>query len=583
MPEDINKENQEPTPQQEPQQDSQQELQQNSQQEPDQKPQQPVQQYHHKYFKELLHNPYFGIVIIIILSLFLSLNMLERCSRRRSMAEYAIGGHQWDKLLLVLDQIQQNYVDTLNPKDMVEKSIPLILESLDPHSVYLPPQDLAEADESLEGNFSGIGVEFNVPNDTAVVINVIPGGPSAKAGLLSGDRIIKVNGRNVAGVKFNQDSLIKLLKGPQDTKVKVDIRRGRIAGFIPFTITRGIVPLKSLDASMMLNKRLGYIKLSKFSKTTYQEFMTSVTSLKKAGMKSLLLDLRDNPGGYFDQALLIANEFLKKGEKIVYLQGRMRKREDFYADGRGTCQDLKLYIAINENSASSSEIVSGAIQDNDRGTIIGRRSFGKGLVQEPINFSDNSGIRLTVARYYTPTGRCIQKPYSPDYMYDILERYQHGEMQNVDSIKMDKKLKYTTPKGRVVYGGGGIIPDVFVPLDTQGVSEFLIKVNDKSLQMQYSALLADKYRDKLRQVKSLPQLEILLSKMDFGSGFLAFAKKNGVVPKPGEWAKSSGILETQMKGLVGRYSSMENDAFYPFIIKIDNVVAKVKSLDVAGK
>ena len=565
MPEEVNKENQQP-PQQQP-------------------PQQPQHQQpqHHNYFKELLRNPYFGIVIIIILSLFLSMNMMERCSRRRVMAEYAIGNHKWDKLLLVLDQVEQNYVDTLNYKDMVEKSIPLLLQSLDPHSVYLPPQDLAAADETLEGNFSGIGVEFNVPNDTAVVISVIPGGPSAKAGLLSGDRIIKVGEKKVAGVKFDQDSLIKLLKGPEHTKVKVEIKRSSVAENIPFIITRGIVPLKSVDAAIMLNNQLGYIKLSKFSKTTYQEFMSSVALLKKSGMKSLMLDLRDNPGGYFDQALLIANEFLKKGEKIVYLQGRMRKREDFYSDGRGTCQDLKVYIAINENSASSSEILSGAIQDNDRGTIVGRRSFGKGLVQEPINFSDNSGIRLTVARYYTPTGRCIQKPYSPDYIYDILERYQHGEMQSVDSIKKDKKLKFTTPKGKVVYGGGGIIPDVFVPLDTQGVSDFLVKVNNKSLQMQYSALLADKYRTQLSAVKTLPQLEALLSKMDFSAGFLKFAKSSGVIPKPGEWEKSGSILITQMKGLVGRYSSMENDAFYPFVIQIDNVVAKVKKLDAAGK
>ncbi|HNY05095.1 MAG TPA: S41 family peptidase [Candidatus Egerieousia sp.] len=580
MPEDLNIQNQQQPESSQQEQPSAIPQEQKLQQPAAPQPEQP----HHKYFKELIRNPYFGIVIIIILSLFLSFNMLERCARRRAISsEYAIGGHKWDKLLLVLDQIEQNYVDTLSYNNMVEKSIPLILQSLDPHSVYLPPQDLAEAEESLEGNFSGIGIEFNVPNDTAVVINVIPGGPSSKVGLLSGDRIIKVDGKNVAGVKFNQDSLIKLLKGPQSTKVKVDIKRGSVAGLIPFTITRGIIPLKSLDASMMLNKHLGYIKLSKFSKTTYEEFMKAVASLKKTGMTSLLLDLRDNPGGYFDQALLMTNEFLKRGEKIVYLQGRMRKRQDFYADGRGTCQDIKLYVAINENSASSSEIVSGAIQDNDRGTIIGRRSFGKGLVQEPINFSDNSGIRLTVARYYTPTGRCIQKPYSADYMYDILERYQHGEMQNVDSIKKDKKLKFKTPKGRVVYGGGGIIPDVFVPLDTQGVSDFLVKVNDKSLQMQYSALLADKYGTQLRAIKTLPQLEALLSKMDFDGGFLNFAKKSGVVPKPGEWSKSRGILKTQMKGLVGRYSSMENDAFYPFIISIDNVVAKVKSLDAAGK
>lgn len=532
--------------------------------------------------KELFKNPYFGVVVILLLAILIVMNMAEMCSRRNTQA-YTVGNHKWDKLLLVLDQIEKNYVDTVDYKSMVEKAIPLVLQSLDPHSVYLSPKVLAEADESLEGNFSGIGIEFNVPNDTAVVINVIPGGPSSKLGLQSGDRIIKVDEKVVAGVKFDQDSLVKRLKGPEGTKVKVSIKRSGVAEILPFTITRGLVPLKSVDVAMMMNKTLGYIKLSKFSKNTFEEFSAAAKSLKNKGMTSLLLDLRDNPGGYMDQAMLLANEFLRKEDMIVYMEGRMRKKQKFTADGRGTCQNIKLYIAINENSASSSEIVAGAIQDNDRGTIIGRRSFGKGLVQEPIYFSDKSGVRLTVARYYTPSGRCIQKPYTEDYMYDILERYKHGEMQSADSIKKNRKLEFKTRAGRKVYGGGGIIPDIFVPIDTVGVTDFFVAVNKKSLLMKYSVKLADIYRSQLKHIKTLPQLRSFMNGINFKRGFLSFAAANGVVPKSGEWEKSGDIIITEIKGLFGRYSALEDDAFYSYILDVDNVSERVKAIDTKRK
>lgn len=532
--------------------------------------------------KELFKNPYFGVVVILLLAILIVMNMAEMCSRRNTQA-YTVGNHKWDKLLLVLDQIEKNYVDTVDYKSMVEKAIPLVLQSLDPHSVYLPPKVLAEADESLEGNFSGIGIEFNVPNDTAVVINVVPGGPSSKLGLQSGDRIIKVDEKIVAGVKFDQDSLVKRLKGPEGTKVKVSIKRSGVTELLPFTITRGLVPLKSVDVAMMMNKTLGYIKLSKFSKNTFEEFSAAAKSLKNKGMTSLLLDLRDNPGGYMDQAMLLANEFLRKEDMIVYMEGRMRKKQKFTADGRGTCQNIKLYIAINENSASSSEIVAGAIQDNDRGTIIGRRSFGKGLVQEPIYFSDKSGVRLTVARYYTPSGRCIQKPYTEDYMYDILERYKHGEMQSADSIKKNKKLEFKTRAGRKVYGGGGIIPDIFVPIDTVGVTDFFVAVNKKSLLMKYSVKLADIYRSQLKHIKTLPQLRSFMNGINFKRGFLSFAAANGVVPKNGEWEKSGDIIITEIKGLFGRYSALEDDAFYSYILDVDNVSERVKAIDTKRK
>ncbi len=517
---------------------------------------------------------YWHLIIAVACLVFISGHFFNRCKGGREMA---VNNHKWDKLLLILGQIEENYVDTIDYKDIVEKIIPDVMLHLDPHSVYLPPRELKEAEESLEGNFSGIGIQFNVPNDTAIVISVIPGGPSERAGLLSGDRIIRVGGKVVAGVKLNQDTLVKRLKGPQGSKVDIEVKRDNLAELVPFTIKRDRIPVKSIDAALMINDTLGYIKLSKFTRTSYKEFLKAMDGIREKGVKELIFDLRDNTGGYFEQALLLSNEFLDKGELIVYMAGLHRKKQDFFADGNGKWKDVKLYVLVNENSASSSEIFAGAIQDNDRGTIVGRRSYGKGLVQEPIYFSDKSGIRLTVARFYTPTGRCIQKPYGEDYQYDILERYKHGEMTVADSIKRNDSLRYITPKGKVVYGGGGIIPDVFVPIDTAGVTDFLIAVNRKSLQVKYSIRLADKYRTQLREVRTFPQLERLISAIDIEKGFLTFAKENNIVPKAGEWEKSGDMLTLQIKGLFGRYSVLDDNAFYPYILKIDNFIKAIET------
>ena len=499
-----------------------------------------------------------------------------KCSRGRK--ELAVDDHKWSKLLLVLDQIEKNYVDTIDYKDMVEKLLPQVMEKLDPHSVYLPPVELEAADESLVGNFSGIGIQFNVPADTAIVISVIPGGPSQKAGLLSGDRIIKVDGKMVAGVKMNQDSLVKMLKGPRGTKVHLEVKRDNLDELLPFEIVRDKIPVKSVDVAFMLTDSLGYVKLSKFSRTSYVEFMEAVLPLVEQGMKELVFDLRDNTGGYLDQALRLSNEFLNEGELIVYMEGANRAREDYKASGKGLLRDMKLYVLINESSASSSEIFAGAIQDNDRGTILGRRSYGKGLVQEPVYFIDKSGIRLTVARFYTPTGRCIQKPYDENYRMDIIERYRHGEMISADSIKRVDSLKYTTPGGKVVYGGGGIIPDIFVPIDTTGVTDFLIACNRKSLIVKFSNILADKYRKELRKVETFEDLERLVATIDIGGEFLEYARRNGVVPGKGEWKESREIVELQLCGLIGRYTVLDDNAFYPYILRLDNVIDKVKEV-----
>ncbi len=491
--------------------------------------------------------------------------------RERSMR---VSSHNWDKIELILNQIEKNYVDTIDYKSVTENTIPLILKELDPHSLYLPPRELEKAEEELEGNFNGIGITFNIPEDTAIVINVITGGPSQRAGIISGDRIIKVNNRNVAGVKIDQDSLVKMMRGASGSKVHIEmLREGEI---VPFDIIRASIPVKSVDVAYMINDTTGYVKLSKFSKTSYQEFKKGVSSLLNEGMKYLIFDLRDNTGGYLDQALLLSNEFLKKGDLIVYMEGKHRPRQDFYADGKGQCENIRLSVLINENSASSSEIFAGAIQDNDRGTIIGRRSFGKGLVQEPINFSDNSGIRLTVARFYTPTGRCIQKSYhsggEEGYSYDILQRYRHGEMTVADSIPRNDSLRFTTRGGKVVYGGGGIIPDIFVPMDTTGVTELLIKINRQSLQMRYSIVMADKYRKELRECTNINQLNKVLKTMDIEQGFQQYVSDHGIKINQKQWNESKEVLMTQVRALIGRYSSMDDNAFYPLISKIDNVI-----------
>jgi len=508
----------------------------------------------------------FGLLTILVFKVVLDYSY--------SRKELSVKAGNWDKLMLVLSEVDNNYVDSIDKEQLTEKVIPYLLESLDPHSIYLPPADLKSAEESLEGNFDGIGVQFNVPNDTAIIISVIPGGPSERVGILSGDRIVKVNGEVVAGVKMNQDSLVKRLRGKSGSIVKVGIRRGNNVSLVYFDIKRDKIPVNSVDVRYMVDSNTGYIKLSKFTRTSYEEVLKAALELKKMGMKDLIFDLRGNSGGYFDQAFLMANEFLKKDEMIVYMQGAHRARQDFKADGKGKLTDIGIKVLIDEGSASSSEIFAGAIQDNDRGTVLGRRSYGKGLVQEPINFSDKSGIRLTVARFYTPTGRSIQKPYSRNYEYDIIERYRHGEMTTADSIKQNDSLKYKTLGGKVVYGGGGITPDIFVPVDTTGINDFLINASNKGLPFKFSSTIADQYRPQLKGIKDLATLERLLGTMNLESKFLKYAAENKMVPTTKEWKECKDIIITQVKALVGRYSPMDDEAFYPIMSAVDNVMQK---------
>ena len=456
-------------------------------------------------------------------------------------------------------------------KDMTDAAVVAVLSKLDPHSVYLPPVELEESVVELAGNFEGIGITFNVPNDTAIVLSTIPGGPSEKAGLLQGDRIIKVDERIIAGRKTPQDSMVLLMKGPKDTKVRLTVDRDGTE--IQFDIVRDKIPVHCVDAAFMIDNCTGYIKLTKFTRTTYREFKEAYEKLLKQGMTKLVFDLRNNTGGYFDQSLLLSNEFLAKDDLVVYMEGIHRPRQEYNADGRGRLQDIELAVLIDESTASSSEIFSGAIQDNDRGVIVGRRSFGKGLVQEPINFTDGSGIRLTVARFYTPSGRCIQKPYDKDYAYDIYERYAHGEMTSADSMKVDTTAVYYTVKGRRVYGGGGIIPDVFVPIDTTKATKFYLKCNKKATTVRFASAMFDKYRKQLAEISDISTLKKYLSDIDLESQFLEYAASvDGIKPGKGEWERSRIYMMPQINGLVGRYSKVGEEAFYRFYLPIDDTI-----------
>ncbi len=484
-----------------------------------------------------------------------------------------------DKLTRVLSMIENDYVDTISRDSLAELAIPAILHKLDPHSVYLPPQQFEEADEPLKGEFDGIGVVFNMATDTVIVLNVIPTGPSRKAGVQGGDRIIKVNDTLIAGQKMSQMAVMKRLRGPRGTQVKLSIERQSIKGLVDIVVTRDAIPLHSVEASLMLTKNIGFIKLSQFSRTSYAEIKRALVSLREQGMTSLIFDLRGNSGGFLDQAIHIANEFLPSDVLIVYTVDRNGKRLEQYSNGRGNSTDLKMVVLIDESSASSSEILAGALQDNDRSTIIGRRSFGKGLVQAQTPFEDGSALRLTVARYYTPTGRSIQKPYtagdSKSYEQDLIDRFKRNEFFSADSIHFADSLRYTTPKGKIVYGGGGIMPDIFVPLDTLNVTRYFSEVSGRNILYRYTIEYADKHRKALEGVKSVAELKALFDgdKRLF-TDFVAYAERHGVKPNWREINRSRKIMEAQLRAYISRNSDLEDNAFYYFIYPIDRTVLR---------
>lgn len=518
-----------------------------------------------------------AIVLIVLIALAVAGILRWSFFRNRNWTGKNKLNSEWSKLELILNQIQNNYVDSIDVSSFIEKTLPFIMEELDPHSIYLSPNELRSADDELRGNIEGIGIVFNVPSDTATVINVVVGGPSEKMGLQSGDKIIKIDTQIVAGVRIPQDSIVRLLKGPKGTLVDVWVKRYGEEDLIRFSIIRDKIPVNSVDVAYMADSITGYIKLSRFSMTSYVEVLGAIADLMKQGMKQVVFDLRDNSGGYLEQALKITGEFLDKNMLIVYTEGLHRERQDFYTKKRGFCYDMPLAVLINEASASSSEIMAGALQDNDRGTIIGRRSYGKGLVQEPIYFSDNSGLRLTVARFYTPLGRSIQKPYgnnSHEYAYDLLERYRHGELMQEDSIPRNDSLKYVTPAGKVLYGGGGIIPDVFVPLDTAGVNGLSLRITRQNLPIRFSMNFADRNRKELLLIESFEDLESFFSRKSLEKEFLTYIRNQGIRPIQNQWTECGNILMTQIKAYIGRNTRLEDKAFYPYLGRIDNVLLK---------
>lgn len=482
-----------------------------------------------------------------------------------------------EKINSLLEFIDYQYVDTINKSDLVEKTVTAMLQSLDPHSSYIPAAEFDVSNETLEGNFDGIGVEFNIIRDTIRVINPIEGGPSEKVGIRAGDKLIKVGVENLTGEKITNKKVFEALRGKSGTTVNVTILRNGVKNPMPFKITRAAIPLYSLDAAYMTSGDIGYIKINKFAATTYNEYLKAFNELNKQGMKKLILDLRGNPGGYLNAAVDISDEFLTNGLQIVYTQGKANPKKTYRATQRGSFEKNNLVILIDEGSASASEIVAGAIQDNDRGLIIGRRSFGKGLVQDQMQLPDGSAIRLTVARYYTPTGRCIQKPYSDDksdYYNEEFDRYQHGELLNADSIKLDKSKQYKTPEGKIVYGGGGIMPDVFVPIDTTKSNPFLNKVFYAGLINTFAFEYADKNRSELKKYTNskpfINQFKITTAIFD---EFYEYCKKQSIELGSLNKQQSNVALEPYLKALIGK-NAFDKDAYYPIINKNDKCIIK---------
>ena len=477
-----------------------------------------------------------------------------------------------DKLNSILNIIEANYVDSVNRNDLVEAAIPAILKKLDPHSVYIPAKDLARANEPLQGNFDGIGITFSTPTDTILVISTVPGGPSEKLGLLPGDKILYVNDSLVAGKHISDERVMGLLKGPRGTVVRIRILRNGHKELLPFEITRDKIPMSSVDVDYMINNYIGYIRINNFAMTTVEEFMKGMTELKGQGMTSLILDLRGNSGGIMEAAVQIANQFLREGQLIVYTKGRTQPRSEARATGKGEFEIGNLVVLIDEWSASASEILAGAIQDNDRGTIIGLRSFGKGLVQEPVSFADGSGMRLTIARYYTPTGRSIQKPYNKGfdkYYEELNDRYSKGEFEAADSIHFSDSLKFITAGGRIVYGGGGIMPDKFVPADTSGVSPYFLKV--RSQIYRYALKYTENNREQLKKFTEPGEMEKFLDKQTLLDQFVLYAAANGIKKDQEGLKKSGRIIHTQLEAYIAR-NILDNKGFYPIWENIDTTL-----------
>ncbi len=489
------------------------------------------------------------------------------------------------KLNAILNLIAQDYVDTTNLKDLIEMSIPEILSNLDPHTTYFSAEDLQAATDELNGSFSGIGISFMLMNDTIDVIEVIPGGPSEKVGIMNGDRIVSINDSTVAGKKITNGDVMKRLRGAKGSKVKLGILRQNSNKVLTFTITRGDIPVNTVDTYYMIDKNTGYVKVNQFGRHTYDEFITAMSSLKDEGAKRYMIDLRNNGGGFMEMAVLMVNEFLPADQPIVYTKGRYKRDDsEVWSDGNGSFQDAEVVVLIDEYSASASEIFAGALQDNDRGLIVGNRSFGKGLVQKEFILPDSSAIRLTTARYYTPSGRCIQKDYKKggllDYEKEVYDRYLNGEMYSRDSMKVDKSQTFTTLHGRTVYGGGGIVPDIFVSRDTSGITNYYIEVMNAGLPQRYAFAYCNSNRASLNKMSDYNQfLRTAPSDDALLKDFADYASRNGVAPRWYYINLSRDMLVTVIKALIAR-NAFGNQAYYPIVNRNDKTVqAALKALN----
>lgn len=484
-----------------------------------------------------------------------------------------------DKMVQTVSAIRSYYVDSLQLDTIYDRVIPKLLSELDPHSEYIPAKEFQKVNESLEGEFDGIGIVFNASTDTIMVLSVIPQGPSDKAGIRAGDRILRIDGRNVAGQKIPQDSMVRLMRGPRRSHVKLSLQRHGLKELVEVDVERDAIELHSLETSFMLDResKIGFVRLSQFSRTSHAEMRKAIDGLLKEGMTSLIIDLRGNGGGFLDQAILIANDMLPSGKLIVYTEDRYGLQQRQHSS-KGKYPELNVVVLVDEFSASSSEILAGAIQDNDRGLVIGRRTFGKGLVQTQIPFADGSALRLTVARYYTPTGRSIQKPYThggdEEYQMDILNRYNRKEFFSADSIHFDKSLRYTTPAGRTVYGGGGIMPDIFIPLDTLGYTPYYNEVWNKNVLYRYTLDFTDRHRKEVDEIKTLEELDMFLAKFDIMRDFVAYAERNGVKTNRKQLNTSYDIIRAQLRAYIGRNTPVGDAAFYYNIYPIDKVLQR---------
>ena len=480
----------------------------------------------------------------------------------------------------VFSLIDKEYVDTINIKDLQVKAVTHILESMDPHSEYIKPEVLDDVNDNLQGSFHGIGVSFRIEKDTIAIINTIKGGPSEKVGIMAGDRIVYVGDTLVAGTKVTNKDAMRLLKGPKKTKVDVKIKRRGVDELLDFTIVRDVIPTHSVDVAYMIDDEIGFVKMTKFSATTHKEFVEAIKKLKSEGMKKLILDLRDNTGGYLGESVGVVDELLEDNKLIVYTEGEHRERAYLFSRHRGLWEDKDVVVLINEGSASASEIVAGALQDNDRGTIIGRRSFGKGLVQEQFDLGENGALRLTVARYYTPTGRCIQKPFTgnkEEYLLEEYSRYTTGEMFNIDSIHFADSLKYITPEGRIVYGGGGIMPDIYVPLENDSSHYFFNKMANSGILFQYAFDYADAHRKKILSYgddKNFDKKFVFTDAMF--DELMRRAEEKKITGNKADKDKARELSEPLFKAYVAR-DVFGDEAFYVLYEPIDEILQEAIS------